>query len=147
MGIRIAEIKDAESIAGFQIAMAHETENKILDNNTIINGVKAVIENKTLGFYLVYEDDDKACGSLMITFEWSDWRNGLFWWIQSVYILPEYRGKGIYSMFYQHVKLLGKENNVLGFRLYVDKYNEHARKIYKKSGMMKTNYRLYEEIV
>jgi GNAT superfamily N-acetyltransferase len=94
--IRKALIADAETIADFNIAMALETEGKELEYDTIHNGVNALFANPHYGFYIVAEVDDQIAGCLLVTYEWSDWRNGLFWWIQSVYIHPDYRRKGIY---------------------------------------------------
>ncbi len=97
MKIRIASLKDAGVIAKFNRAMALETENKILDPEVLLQGVKSVLKKPELGFYIVAELNDKVVGCLMITTEWSDWRNGIFWWIQSVYIHPEHRREGVYS--------------------------------------------------
>lgn len=144
--IRTATLKDAEIIAQFNIAMALETENKILDPATILAGVQSLFAQPHAGFYLVAEMDITIIGSLMITTEWSDWRNGVFWWIQSVYIQPEYRRQGIYSRLYEHVKIMSKENpEVCGFRLYVEKDNLPAQKTYLTLGMQPTHYLMFEE--
>ncbi|HCK99904.1 MAG TPA: GNAT family N-acetyltransferase, partial [Candidatus Marinimicrobia bacterium] len=102
--IRKARIDDTETITSFNIAMAKETEGKDLEYNTIHNGVKNLFMHPEYGFYIVAEDNGKNIGCLMVTYEWSDWRNGLFWWIQSVYIHPDYRRKGIYRTMYSFVK-------------------------------------------
>ena len=102
--IRRATIEDAAAIADFNIQMAMETEGKQLDAETILQGARTMISNANLGFYLVAEDEGRLVGSLMVTTEWSDWRNGLFWWVQSVYIIPDYRRRGIYSDLYAMVK-------------------------------------------
>ncbi|MBF0279473.1 MAG: GNAT family N-acetyltransferase [SAR324 cluster bacterium] len=144
--IRHAHLKDAEFIAQFNTAMAKETENKELDASVIARGVNAVFENPQYGFYLVAEADQQVLGSLMVTTEWSDWRNGFFWWIQSVYIRSDYRRRGIYSQLHHFVKKLAQqESNVCGIRLYVEHQNHPAQKTYASLGMSKTDYLLFEE--
>ncbi len=146
ISIRYATIKDAAAITAFNSAMAMETENKQLPPQTVEIGVKTALTNQEYGFYLLAESDGNPVGQLMITKEWSDWRNGEFWWVQSVYVSPDYRGKGIYKQLYEKVKELAKtDGNVCGIRLYVDNDNEVAQKAYTKLGMTTTNYLLYEE--
>lgn len=141
-----AEDKDAKEISLFNILMAKETEDKELDESQILLGVQAMIDNPHMGFYLVAKISDITVASLMVTTEWSDWRNGIFWWIQSVYVKQEYRRKGLYRKLYEHVKALSKlENNVCGFRLYVEQENLIAQKTYKKLGMEETHYKMFEE--
>ena len=148
MKIRFAEKADGQAMVEFNQAMALETEGKRLDSQVLSNGVSAVFDDDKKGFYVVAEDDGKIVGGLMVTFEWSDWRNGWFWWIQSVYILPEYRGKRIYSFLYDFVKNEAqKQGNVCGFRLYVEKENERAQKVYEKLGMESSHYLMYEEMI
>ncbi len=144
--IRNAQLKDAEIIASFNIAMAMETENKELNPTIILAGVQSLIARPHAGFYLVAEVEHTVVGSLMITTEWSDWRNGLFWWIQSVYIQPEFRRQGIYRKLYEKVKLMAIEiPEVCGFRLYVEKENLTAQKTYTTLGMHQTHYLIFEE--
>lgn len=132
----------------FNQAMALETEGKTLDSQILTSGVESVFHDDKKGFYVVAEDEGKIAGGLMITFEWSDWRDGWFWWIQSVYILPEYRGRRIYSLLYQFVKdEANKQGDVCGFRLYVEKENTRAQKVYEKLGMEETHYLMYEEML
>ncbi|MBN2280689.1 MAG: GNAT family N-acetyltransferase [Candidatus Marinimicrobia bacterium] len=145
MEIRKANEKDIDTIARFNINMALETENKSLHKEIITKGVETMIQNPCLGFYLMAEIDGKIAGSLMVTTEWSDWRNGFFWWIQSVYVEKEFRRQGVYSSLYHHVKKLSESEKVCGFRLYVEKENFIARKTYEKLGMSETHYRMYEE--
>lgn len=146
MIIRLAEMNDAPALIKFNQAMALETEGKKLDPQVLQNGVKAVLADKGKGFYVVAETADKIAGGLMITFEWSDWRDAWFWWIQSVYIRPEFRGRGIYRLLYEFVKgAAGKQGNVCGFRLYVEKDNKGAQKVYEKLGMKSSFYLMYEE--
>ena len=146
MEIRKAGKNDIDALMGFNEAMALETEGKTLFTGTLKKGVEAVFNDAQKGFYLVAEEDGRAIGGLMVTFEWSDWRNGWFWWIQSVYVNPDARGKRIYSQLYDFVKREAKAaGNVCGFRLYVEKENEHAQRVYEKLGMERTYYLMYEE--
>jgi ribosomal protein S18 acetylase RimI-like enzyme len=150
--VRKGAAGDIESIASFNILMAEETENLRLDPGVILAGVNGMIENPERGFYLVVENsentDPEIVGSLMITTEWSDWRNGTFWWIQSVYVLPEFRRRGLYRLLYEQVRELARgSHDVCGFRLYVEKDNTTAQATYRNLGMEETDYRLYEELV
>ncbi|MCB1024715.1 MAG: GNAT family N-acetyltransferase [Acidobacteria bacterium] len=147
--IRIAEEKDARAMIEFNQAMAFETEGRKLDPDKISGGVRAVFDGSERAFYVVAEtSESEIIGGLMVTKEWSDWRNGWFWWIQSVYILPEGRGKKIYSRMYDFVKERAKAmGGVCGFRLYVEKDNSHAQKVYESLGMIETDYLMYEEEV
>lgn len=148
MNIRPAKKEDAAALVRFNQAMALETEGKILDAETLRSGVEAVFQTDDRGFYVVAEDAGKIVGGLMVTFEWSDWRDGWFWWIQSVYILPEARGGKLYSRLYRFVKDAARdEKNVRGFRLYVEKENLHARRVYEKLGMESSHYLMYEEML
>ena len=147
MNIRVATAADASAMVEFNQAMALETEGKHLDTDVLSRGVTAVFGDETKGFYVVAEDNDTLVGGLLITFEWSDWRNGWFWWIQSVYVRPEARGKSVYSKLYAFVKeRAAHETDVRGFRLYVDKENEHAQRVYEKLGMELSNYLPYEDM-
>ena len=126
--------------------MAQETEEKTLLPAVILAGVKALLANPAYGFYLVAEMDEKVVACLMITTEWSDWRNGVFWWIQSVFVIPDYRRQGIYRRMYERVKdLASQEPNVCGFRLYVERDNMRAQSTYRSLGMVETPYRMFEE--
>lgn len=147
MNIRLATEKDATALVDFNQAMAMETEGKSLDRDVLEKGVRAVFHDSKKGSYVVAEDNGAIIGGLMVTYEWSDWRNGWFWWIQSVYILPEARGGGIYSRMYAFVKEMAAkdEEGVCGFRLYVEKDNERAQKVYSKLGMTASDYLMYEE--
>ena len=146
MNIRRATMNDASAMVEFNQAMALETEGKMLDRQILQSGVEAVFADEKKGFYVVAEDQGRIVGGLMVTFEWSDWRNGWFWWIQSVYILPDYRGRSIYRQLYEFVKArAAQRNDVCGFRLYVEKENTRAQKVYEKLGMHETYYLMYEE--
>ena len=144
--IRYANKDDISTIVEFNSAMAMETENKQLDFITVHKGVKTALNNGELDFYLIAESDDVPIRQLMITKEWSDWRNGEFWWIQSVYVHADYRKNNIYIKLYCEVIKSGKESDkVCGIRLYVDKNNTKAQKVYFKLGMTESNYLLYED--
>lgn len=146
--IRIANREDAPALIEFNQAMALETEGKTLDAQILTSGVESVFGDERKDFYVVAEEQSKIIGGLMITFEWSDWRDAWFWWIQSVYILPEGRGKKIYSRLYDFVKEKARESkNVCGIRLYVEKENTHAQKVYEKLGMEASHYLMYEETI
>jgi GNAT superfamily N-acetyltransferase len=128
--------------------MALETEGKRLAPKKISNGVAAVFADANKGFYVVAEAEGRIVGGLMVTYEWSDWRAGWFWWIQSVYILPEARGQRLYSRMYEFVKArAAAAGDVCGFRLYVENDNEHAKAVYDKVGMAASHYLMYEETV
>jgi len=143
--IRPASESDATVISEFNSLMAKETEGKSLPPERITDGVEAILDDSSKGLYFVAEEDAQVVGQLMITYEWSDWRNGNFWWIQSVYVMEGHRGKGVFKSLYNHVMSLAKgRKDVCGIRLYVKKHNERARKSYEKLGMKKTDYELYE---
>ena len=143
--LRLATSQDLDALTQFNQAMALETEGKQLDPQTLRGGVAGMLEQPHYGFYLVAEQDGQIAGSLAVTFEWSDWRNKLFWWIQSVYVRPQSRRQGIYSALYARVKEMAAEKgNVCGFRLYVEKENEIAQATYQKLGMHECQYFMYE---
>jgi len=146
MNIRIANAHDAEALIEFNQAMALETEGKRLDPEKISNGVAAVFADVKKGFYVVAEANGHIVGGLMVTYEWSDWRNAWFWWIQSVYIRPETRGQSLYTRMYEFVKERATEvGNVCGFRLYVETENTHAQGVYDAVGMQRSHYVMFEE--
>ena len=146
MNIRQGTKEDIPFIVEFNKAMALETETKVLNNHTLTQGVTGLLNNPNNGFYLIAEKNDIPRGQLMITKEWSDWRNGIFWWIQSVYIPPNHRKEGIYKTLHKEVRRLANlEGNICGIRLYVDQENKNAKKVYIAMGMIETDYQLYEE--
>ena len=148
MNIRIAKVEEADSLVDFNQAMAMETEDKHLSPDVLSAGVRAVFADEKKGFYVVAESEGIIVGGLMVTYEWSDWRNAWFWWIQSVYILPEARGQRLYTRMYDFVKRRADEaGNVCGFRLYVETENTNARAVYDAVGMHSSHYLLYEEEV
>jgi len=143
-----AATEDVAAIAQFNIAMAAETEDLALDPQTVHAGVAAVVSDDRRGFYLVARSDGQAVGSLMITYEWSDWRNGNLWWIQSVYVVPSARKQGIFRLLYDNVISLAKQSgDAAGVRLYVEKDNRGAQEVYRKLGMSETAYRVFEIIL
>ena len=143
---RAATLDDCEAIQAFNIAMALETEGKSLCPETISRGVRVLIEDPSKGFYLVAEREGAVVGSLLVTKEWSDWRNGAFWWLQSVYVMPVHRRQGIYRDMYRMVKQMARaDGQVCGFRLYVEKENQAAQQTYERLGMQETHYKMYEE--
>ncbi len=145
MKIRKGVRSDSEMIVRFNQLLAEETESIQLDTDRLRLGVTGMFDKPERGFYLVAEMNGEIAGQLMITYEWSDWRNGVFWWIQSVYVKKEFRAQKVFRSLYDHVvSLAKKEGNVCGVRLYADKENEHARKVYAKLGMSVTHYDLLE---
>jgi GNAT superfamily N-acetyltransferase len=147
MIIRKAVPKDAVELAAFNISRARETKNIELVPGLITAGVKEMIYNPRMGFYLVIEMDNRIQAALTISTEWSDWRNGNFWWIQGVYVQPDYRRQGLYSVLYEHVKgLAEQESSVCGFRLYVERGNTAAQQTCQALGMVETEYQIYEEL-
>lgn len=145
INVRRAERRDAAHIVGFQQSMALETEGKALGESLISAGVDAVFADPDKGFYLVAETGGAVVGSLMITYEWSDWRNATFWWIQSVFVDADYRRRGVYTAMHDHVLTQARESDdICGVRLYVERSNHVAQQTYKSLGMAHSHYDLYE---
>jgi GNAT superfamily N-acetyltransferase len=143
--VRAATPSDAEFLVRGNAAMALETEGLSLDIDRLRDGVHALFEDSRRGVYYVAEVGGRRAGQMMITYEWSDWRNGDFWWIQSVYVEKEYRGTGVFTALYRYVENLAQTNSgVSGLRLYVEHENERAQATYKKVGMAKTVYEMFE---
>ena len=143
--VRLARPEDCERLAEGNAAMARETEGRELDSATVAAGTRAVLENPALGFYLVAEEDGRYAGQLMVTYEWSDWRNGHFWWIQSVYTAPACRRRGVFHTLYRWLEKEARSRaGVCGLRLYVDRGNETARRTYAALGMSLCHYDMYE---
>ncbi len=143
--IRKATRADIQALVDFNTAMAFETEGITLDQHIIKSGVQELFHDPTKGFYIVCEIENSVRACLMITYEWSDWRNGNFWWIQSVYVQKEYRQLGLYKLMYDHIKTtVLKSGEVAGIRLYVDDDNLIAQNVYQKLGMQKSNYQIFE---
>lgn len=146
MNIRKALPQDLLALVGFNQAMALETENLTLDEQILTKGVSAMLSNPEKGFYLVAEDKGEILGSLMVTYEWSDWRASNYFWIQSVYIRPQNRRQGIYRQLYQSVKTMAEqEGGAASFRLYVEQDNTKAQQTYQSLGMKQSHYLMFEE--
>ncbi len=145
INIRQATQDDAPTIVDFQQAMAQETEGLALDAELLRRGVNSLFEYPDRGFYIVAEADGKVIAGLMITYEWSDWRNANFWWIQSVYVDAEWRRKGVYRALHEYVHAIAApRDDICGIRLYVERTNDIAQQTYNSLGMSKSHYDMYE---
>jgi GNAT superfamily N-acetyltransferase len=142
--IRPALPADLAALVQWNAAMAWETEHKQLDPTVLTRGVRGVFEQPQRGFYLVAERDGEAVGSLLVTREWSDWRCGEFWWIQSVYVMPEARRGGVFRALYADVEQRATAAGAVGLRLYVETENRHAQATYEGLGMQRCHYFMYE---
>lgn len=146
INVRPATLEDAASLVTFNRAMAAESEDKGLDTAVLSRGVQHLLEHAADGFYLMAERNGQVAGTLSVTYEWSDWRAGRFWWIQSVYVVPEHRRCGVYQAMHEHVRALARaDGEACGLRLYVERDNTGAIATYRGIGMTETAYRLYEE--
>ena len=138
---------DLQTLVEFNAAMALETERLRLLPEVVSAGVRAVLSDRSRGFYLVSELDGLVIGAMMITLEWSDWRNGNFWWVQSVYVRPEHRRQGVFGGLYRHAQeLAAGDATVCGFRLYVEENNRSAQRTYTSLGLAQTRYLVFEEL-
>jgi GNAT superfamily N-acetyltransferase len=144
ISIRQAIVADAQAIIDFQQKMAWETEQMTLENEIVTKGVYAVFDKPARGQYWVAEENNKVVASLLITYEWSDWRNADVWWFQSVYVLPDWRRKGIFRSMYGHIKNESDRMGVAGLRLYVETNNKRAQETYQTLGMHSEHYLMYE---
>lgn len=143
--IREARRDDSAAIIDFQIAMALETEEVTLDRDIVTRGVAAVFDEPSHGRYFVAEADGRVIASLLITYEWSDWRNGIVWWIQSVYTIPEFRRRGVYAALYTKIRnFVDADPSIRGIRLYVDTRNVAAQQVYARLGMEGEHYKVFE---
>jgi ribosomal protein S18 acetylase RimI-like enzyme len=147
--IRSARLEDCAQLAAWAIAMAWETEHKRLDPETVERGVRALFDHPARGVYFIAEcakgDAIEVVGTLMLTYEWSDWRCGNWWWIQSVYVAPEHRRRGVYRALYDNVHALAvAAPQVCGLRLYVERDNANAQRTYESLGMRDAGYAMYE---
>jgi ribosomal protein S18 acetylase RimI-like enzyme len=144
--VRAARSGDRDTLVGFNAAMARETEARELDREVLKGGVERALADAGKGRYFVAESDDAVVGCLLLTTEWSDWREGWFWWIQSVYVEPACRGRGVYAALHDHVREQARAAaDVVGLRLYVERANDRAQRSYRRLGMHETDYLLYEE--
>jgi GNAT superfamily N-acetyltransferase len=145
MEIRQAQPQDAEVIARFNVALASESENLALDPSVVRPGVEAVLRDWSKGVYFVAVAEGQIAGQVMITYEWSDWRNGNIWWLQSVYVDKKFRRRGIFKALFNHVIAEAeRRSDVCTVRLYMDQHNEAARGTYERLGMKQTNYVVFE---
>jgi GNAT superfamily N-acetyltransferase len=144
MMIRIAKIGDAEAITAQNISLAQESENILLNSEMVLTGVKAVLSDKKKGFYLVAEENDMIVGQLMITIEWSDWRNKPIWWVQSVYVQKAWRKRGVFTQLLDYIQLKARKQGVSFLRLYAHKNNRSALHVYKKIGWKQEPYVVYQ---
>lgn len=143
--VRLAVEADIDTIVRFNTEMARETEGIVLSCKRLTDGVTAVLRDDTKGFYVVAECSGKVVGQAMITYEWSDWRNSIFWWLQSVYVMPQYRRTGVFRALLNHIKFMVEErSDVCGLRLYVHQDNHTAKRTYENLGMENSHYQLYE---
>jgi ribosomal protein S18 acetylase RimI-like enzyme len=146
--IRMSVPEDVETLAQFNAAMAWETEEKNLDLPTVTQGVRGVFTDADHGFYVVATSNGDVVGSLLVTYEWSDWRCGRYWWVQSVYVRPEFRQRGVFRGLYLFVKAKAQEEpGVRGLRLYVRKANRNAQQCYSRMGLEEMPYKMYEEML
>lgn len=146
--VRHSTAAEASRIAAFNKALAMESEGLELDEKTVAAGVTALMGHPGRGFYLVAETEGHVVGCLLVTYEWSDWRNKMFWWLQSVYVKPDYRGRGIYRALDEKAKeLAAQAGNVCGIRLYVHRANTRAQEVYRSIGMERTEYQVFEELL
>jgi len=146
--IREARPADGPTLADYNSRMAEETEGKALDQQVIGPGVAALLADATKGRYWVAVAEGQIIGQLMVTYEWSDWRNGNIWWIQSVYIHPDWRRMGVFSALYHHVEsLVAEQPQAIGLRLYVEENNSRAQQTYEALGMVKPNYLVMESML
>jgi GNAT superfamily N-acetyltransferase len=145
--VRQAVSTDVETITQFNIALCRETEGRELDPVTVIKGVSRFVSESKRGKYFVAVIDGQVVGQAAHTFEWSDWRNGELWWIQSVYVHPDFRGQGVFRTLFTHIKELGEADvDCCGIRLYMERENETARESYRRLGFHETGYVVFERL-
>ena len=142
-------MSDTAVVAEFNSRMAWETEKRRLEPDRVRDGVAALLSDPAKGTYFLAESDNAGtktiAGQLLITYEWSDWRNGNFWWIQSVYVAEEFRGRGVFQFLFEHIHKMARERkDVCGLRLYMDAHNDTARRTYERLGLKRTDYELFE---
>lgn len=143
--IREAVPSDTAVVTDFNLRLAEETEDLRLDRGIVSAGVEALLRDRSKGFYFVAEESGQVVGQVMITYEWSDWRNGNIWWLQSVYVHPDFRRKGVFRALFAHVRRLAfSRPDVWGLRLYMHSGNRRARSAYEELGMLRTHYEVFE---
>src|SRR5262245_24072231 len=144
--IRRAKLDDLDAIVAGNIGLADESENVRLDDGTLRAGIRALLEGRAPGQYWIAEAEGAVVGQLLITFEWSDWRNCMVWWIQSVYVVPSARRHGIFRALYEHARSEARAQGAGGLRLYVDTTNSRAQAVYAALGMKGDHYRVFEDM-
>jgi len=144
--IRSAALADLDAIVAGNRALAEESEQLRLDEETLRAGVRALLDERAPGRYWIAESDGIVVGQLLITFEWSDWRNRMVWWIQSVYVAPTARRRGVFRALYEHAKREAQAQGAGGLRLYVDLTNSRAQAVYSALGMKGDHYRVFEDM-
>ena len=143
--IREATPADLDVIVRFNLGLARETESRELDEDVLRAGVETLLRDRNRGVYYLAEEDGQVQGQALITYEWSDWRNGTFWWLQSVYVSPQHRGESFFGALYRHIhELASSDPSVCGLRLYVDRNNRRAAEIYRALGMKDAHYEMLE---
>jgi GNAT superfamily N-acetyltransferase len=148
MNIRQAIAADADILAQFNIALAKESEHLDLEPARVKAGVAALLRDPAKGLYFVAEDAGAVVGQLLITHEWSDWRNGDFWWLQSVYVRPDFRRRGVFRALFEHILAkAARQGDVCGLRLYMETGNARARKVYERLGLKETHYHILERLI
>lgn len=144
MEIRTAALSDLETIVEFNARLAQESEDVDLDLDRLRAGVAALLRDRSLGLYFIAESGSGPAGQLALSYEWSDWRNGMFWWLQSVYVRPEFRRQGVLRALYGYVLEMARDRGVCGIRLYVEKENRTAQEAYRQLGMARAVFDMYE---
>jgi GNAT superfamily N-acetyltransferase len=147
ISIRKSSLKDIDVLVDFQMRLAAETESITLDPQIVKQGLEELFEEPSRGLYYVAESDGAVVGCHLITYEWSEWRNGNVWWLQSVYVRKDFRGKGVFKSMYDNLlRMIDQDPKILGLRLYVDKTNVTAQKVYSSLGMNGEHYTVYERM-
>jgi GNAT superfamily N-acetyltransferase len=147
LAVRGARLDDAATIVDFNHRLALESEQKKLDHDTLTKGVDAVLRDPRLGRYFVAAaQDGRVVGQMMVTEEWSDWRNGRLWWLQSVFVDPAHRGQGVFKLLLAKVAAIARDEHVVGLRLYVERHNQRAQATYQRSGFVDAGYLVMERI-
>jgi GNAT superfamily N-acetyltransferase len=147
LNLRPARLADRDVIAGFNVALARETESLPLDLSVVRPGVEAILRDPAKGLYFVAESAGAVIGQVLITYEWSDWRNGNFWWLQSVYVQPEFRARGVFKALFRRVAdEAAGQKDVCGLRLYMESENHQAREVYERLEIRATHYQVFERL-
>lgn len=143
--LRSAQLQDLATLVSFNQALAKEARGEGLDQQLLTAGVEAVLSDPNRGFYTIVEVSGRAIATALITFEWSDWRNAWFWWLQDVYVEPSHRQQGIFRSLYTHLKVQAQVAKACGLRLYVYQGNTRAQEVYRRMGMVPSNSVMFEE--